>query len=191
MLSFGKVRYLLILLATLVVIGIIATVSFNTKSSSLTPTPAPQQTLPNNVDIALNNAHFTEMRGAIVAWELVATNATYSKKGDLAALRSIIMTFPATKSAGKCTVTAREGTYSNTTKNVTLKGNVHVETENGASFDTETLDYNATRSLFTTNEIIHCKQAKMILTARGMELDVKHQKARFLKEIDAVISELK
>lgn len=190
MVSTRNIRLLLLLLALLVVVGVTATMVTKSKPTGATSGITPQQTLPNNVDIALHNVRFTEMHGSTVAWELVASDATYSKSGDLATLHNITMKFAATKNAGACTVTAREGTYSNTSRNVTLRGAVHIETENNARFDTESLDYNAARSRFLTKDPIQFIHDRMALNARGMELDVVHQKAYFLHEVDAVVSGL-
>lgn len=176
------------MLVLLVALGIILTVSFKTTSRSVVETPVPQQTLPHNVDIALHNARFTEMRDATVVWELVASRATYSKSGDVATLHDITMTFAATKNAGKCIVTAQEGTYFDKTRNVSLRGNVHIETENGARFDTDALEYDSKRSLFSSKSVITFNHDRLSLKASEMELDVVHQKARFYKETDAIVS---
>lgn len=190
MVSTRNIRLLLLLLVLLATLGVTTRMITRSKPGGVTPGVPPQQTLPNNVDIALHNVRFTEMRGSAIAWELIASDATYSKSGDLATLHNITMKFAATRNAGSCTVTAREGTYSNTSRNVTLRGAVHVETENNARFDTESLDYNAARSLFLTKEHIRFSHDRMTLNARGMELDVVHQKAHFLHETDAVVSGL-
>lgn len=188
MVSTRNIRLLLLLLVLPVTLGIITKIVSRSRSEQIKSDQIPQQTLPNNVDIALHNARFTEIRGSAVVWELVATDAVYSKNGELATLQDITMNFSATRNAGKCTVTARKGTYSNKTRNVELHGSVHIETENGAYFDTETLHYRATRSIFTTKDVIKFNHDRLTLTAKGMELDVGQQKVRFFDKIDAIVS---
>lgn len=176
------------MLVLLAILGITAKMTTKPGSHKATTGTIPQQTLPDNVDIALQNARFTEIKGNRTVWELIASNATYSKSGDLANLNNITMKFAAIKNSGKCTVTAAKGTYSNSSRNVTLNGAIHIETENNALFDTESLNYNATSSRFMTQEPIRFSHDRMTLNAVGMELDVEHQKAHFLQEVDAVIS---
>ena len=65
-----------------------------------------------------------------------------------------------------------------------------MKTESGAVFDSESIDYLASRSLFITNEPVMFQQQRMTLTARGMELDVKQQTVRFNKAVDANVEGL-
>ncbi|MGD0586315.1 MAG: LPS export ABC transporter periplasmic protein LptC, partial [Oryzomonas sp.] len=87
-------------------------------------------------------------------------------------------------------VTAEKGTYYNKSRNVALRGKVHVVTETGVSFDTETIDYLAAQSQFRTSDEVTCRQQRLTLSARGMELDVASQKARFLTAVDARVAGL-
>jgi len=105
-------------------------------------------------------------------------------------LSDIRMKFVKTASAGALTVTAVKGTYFNKSRNVALRGKVHVVTETGGIFDTEAIDYLAAHSQFRTSDEVTCRQQRLMLTARGMELDVASEKARFLKAVDARVAGL-
>jgi LPS export ABC transporter protein LptC len=185
MVSPRNIRLALALLVTAAIVGIVAAISlkgFRTTS----PEPVSQQ-LPHNIDVALHNARFTEMRDGIPVWELVAERTEYDKTGDVAYLTDITMVYAKSRSNGSITLTASKGQYSNSSKNIHLQGKVHVVTESGMVFDTESLDYLADSSQFRTAEHVDFHHERLTLAAIGMELDAKTEKSRFFKSVDAVV----
>jgi LPS export ABC transporter protein LptC len=127
------------------------------------------------------------MREGVTVWELIAERAEYDKTGDLAYLSDVKMVFAKSGSNGNITVTAAKGEYVNASRNVSLRGKVHVVTESGIIFDTESLDYLAGPALFRTAERVDFKHERLSLAAMGMEMDVKTETSHFLKSIDAVV----
>ena len=185
MVSPRNIRLALAILVMAATIGIVAAI-FQKGSRPAPPEPVPQQ-LPREIDAALHDARFTEVRSGKVVWVLVAERAEYDKRGGTAYLTGIRMDFAGSRSKGNTTLTAAKGEYSIENRNVKLRGKVHVVSESGAVFDSESLDYLASRSRFTTTEPVMFRQQRMALTARGMELDVKEQQVRFNKAIDATV----
>jgi len=185
MVSPRNIRFALALLVTAAIVGIVAAISlkgFRTTS----PEPVSQQ-LPQNIDVALQNARFTEMRDGATVWELVAKRAEYDKTGDVAYLSEIHMVYARTRTHGSITLTASKGEYSNSSRNIRLRGKVHVVTESGMVFDTETLDYLAEPSLFRTADRVDFHHERLSLAAIGMELYAKTETSRFFKPVDAVV----
>lgn len=166
-------------------IGIVAAIS-QKGSKSTPPEPVPQH-IPKNIDLALQDARFTEMRDGKVVWVLVAERAEYDKDGEVANLTGIKMDFKKTLTAGAVAVTAANGSYSDKSKIVKLRGKVKLVTEDGAVFETESIDYIADRSSFITKTPVKLRHQRLGLTAHGMELDVRSQLANFHKPVDAVI----
>lgn len=186
MVSPRNIRFALALLVTAAIVGIVAAISlkgFRTTS----PKPVSQQ-LPQNIDVALQNARFTEMRDGITVWELVAEHAEYDKTGDVVYLSVIRMVYAKSRTNGSITLTASKGEYSNTSKNIRLRGNVHVVTESGMVFDTDSLDYLAESSQFRTADHVDFHHERLTLAAKGMELDAKTETSRFFKSVDAVVA---
>lgn len=167
------------------IVGIVAAISI--KGSRRAPIESANLQLPQNIDVAMQNVRFAEMRNGTAVWELVAERAEYDKSGDVAYLSNIRMEFAKTRTVETITVTAAKGEYFSKNNDVKLRGKVHVTTGTNASFDTESLDYQANKSQFHTSESVKFHHQRMALSAKGMELDVKDQKARFLKEIDATV----
>jgi LPS export ABC transporter protein LptC len=185
MVSPRNIRYALALLVTTACVGIVAAISFK-GSRTAPPEPASKQ-LPQNIDVSLNDARFTEMRDGIVVWEMVASRADYDKNGENAFLDDVKMVFTKSHSNGTITVTASRGEYANASKNIRLQGKVHVVSESGMTFDSESLDYLAGPALFRTIDRVEFHHERLSLVAIGMEMDVKSEKNRFFKSIDAVV----
>lgn len=188
MVSPRNIRFVLALLVAAAIIGIVAAISFKGSRTAL-PEPVSSQ-IPQNIDVALHTARFTDMRDGVTVWELVADRAEYDKTGDVAYLSDVHMVFAKTRTNGSITVTASKGEYANASRNVRLRGKVHVVTESGMVFDTESLDYLAGPALFRTAERVDFHHERLWLAAIGMELDVKTETSRFFKAIEAVVKDL-
>ncbi|BCS53464.1 LPS export ABC transporter periplasmic protein LptC [Geobacter sp. SVR] len=186
MVSPRNIRLVLATLVIATIIGLMAAIFLKSSRSAPPPEPMSRQ-LSQNIDIALNNARFTEMRDGTVAWELIAERAAYDKTGELARLTGIRLTFAKPQAADTIVVTAEKGEYSDKSKNIRLMGKVHMETGEGATFDTTSIEYLAKSSLLRTNDPVKVRHQRLELTARGMELKVKDQKARFGRPVDATV----
>ncbi len=180
------IRPLLALLVTAAIIGI-ATVVIRNGSEESKPVPPASQQLPQNIDIALNKARFSEIQDGLLVWELFADRAEYDKSGDTVYLRGVRMEFRKTASQGAITVTAGTGEYFITKKDISLKGNVLVVTDEGAQFVTESIFYKGAMNHFTTDSPVIFSQQRIQLNATGMDLAVKSQKAYFKSSIVATI----
>lgn len=180
------IRPLLALLVTAAVFGI-ATVVFRNGAHNSAPVRSAKQQLPNNIDVALKKARFSEIQNGLLAWELFAERAHYDKEGDKAYLSDIRMEFQRNRSHGAITVTADNGEYSSTTKNVRLDGHVHVFTEDGASFTTRSVEYKGDTAHFITQDPVDFRQQRLQLTAVGMDMGVRNQQVHFYSSINASI----
>jgi LPS export ABC transporter protein LptC len=188
MVSPRNIRLALALLVISATIGIMAAI-FQKGSKPAPPEPVSHQ-LPLNVDLALQKAHFTEVRDGVIMWTIIAERAEYNKKGDVVHLSDIHMKFFKSRTVGSIMVTADTGTYSTKSKNVNLRGKVHVTSESGIVFDTPTLDYLASPSHFKTADTVTFRQKRMTLTAQGMDLYVDKQDVHFFKAVDATVAGL-
>lgn len=182
--------YIRPLLALIVVAGLMGIAIAVFRSGSHEPVPAStvSQQLPKNIDVALKKALFSEIKEGTVVWELAAERADYDKSGSIAYLSDVRMDFKHTASQGSIVVTADSGEYSSDTKDVYLKGNVHLVTEEGADFRTTSIKYRGATSVFSTNEPISFKQERLQLTAVGMDLGANSQRARFHSSVNSVLN---
>ena len=140
MVSSVYIRPLLALLIMAAIIGLGVALFRDAPHGAIPVRPANRQ-LPHNIDIALKKARFSEIQDGVIVWELASERVDYDKTGDTAYLSDIHMEFQRSRSHGTVTVTADSGEYSSSSKNVRLKGHVHVVTEDGASFKTSSIVY--------------------------------------------------
>lgn len=180
------IRPLLALLVLAAIVGLAAVV-FRNGSHESAPVPSATPQLPKNIDVALKNARFSEIQDGVLVWDLVAERVDYDKTGEIAYLSNIRMEFQKTSSQGAMTVTADKGEYFSTKKNVSLTGNVRLVTEEGASFNTASINYNGASSLFTTRSPVVFRQERLQLNAVGMDMNVKTQKAIFKSSVSSSI----
>jgi LPS export ABC transporter protein LptC len=185
MLSPRNIRFALALLVTSAIVGIVIAISLKGFRPT-SPGPVSQQ-LPQNIDVALQNARFSEMREGVTVWELVAKRVEYDKTGETAFLTDIHMVYVKSGTNGSITLTASKGEYSNISKNIRLRGKVHVVTDSGIVFDTDSLDYLAESSLFRTADHVNFYHERLSLSATGMEFYAKTETSRFFKPVDAVV----
>ncbi len=186
MVSSVYIRPLLALLVMAAIIGLAAVVLRN-GSHGTVPVRSANQQLPHNIDVALKKARFSEIQDGLIAWELVAERVDYDKGGDMAYLSGVRMEFRNTGEHGAVTVTADSGEYSSLAKNVRLNGHIHVVTEDGASFKTDSIAYAGAIDQFSTTAQVFFQQKRLQLTAIGMDLGVKSQRAHFHSAVDASI----
>jgi len=185
MVSPGNIRLVLAIIVTTAIIGIVAVISM--KGSKQAPPEQVSRQLPPNIDVALHDARFSEMRDGAVVWNLVAKRADYDKNGEKAYLSDIRMVFSQSRAGGAITVTARKGTYYSKRKDVRLEGDVRVETGSGAAFETDVLDYSAKQSRFRTASPVRFSHERITLEAVGMELFTATETCRFLKSVTASV----
>jgi LPS export ABC transporter protein LptC len=185
MVSPRNIRLALAITVIAAVIGIVAVIS---KKGSRPVSPEPvSRNIPGNIDLALQDARLTEIRDGAVVWVLVADKAEYDKNGETARLTGIRMEFSKTAAAGSVTVTAFKGDYDAKTKNVKLRGKVRLVTEDGAVFETDSIDYVSASSSFITRQPVKFRHQRLQLSASGMKMSVLKQQADFHKPVDAVI----
>jgi len=165
----------------------IATAIFQKGSKPTHPPPDSGQLRPN-VDLALSKAKLSEVHGNTTVWTIVADRADYDKSGEAVYLTGVRMDFPQNNEEGSIVVTSNKGTYYTKNKNIALRGNVHVTTESGIVFDTETLDYESSASRFRTADNVTFRQQRMTLTARGMDLYTNTDTAQFNSPVQAVVA---
>lgn len=180
------IKPLLALLVIAAIAGITVAVLRHGTHDPAPVRPASQQ-LPHNIDVALKKARFSEIQGGLLVWELIAERVDYDKGGETAYLSDIRMEFQRSGSHGAITVTADRGEYLSSAKTVRLNGHVHVVTEDGASFKTASIVYTAVNAQFSTPDPVVFQQQRLQLTAIGMDLGVKTERARFHSSVDATV----
>jgi LPS export ABC transporter protein LptC len=125
--------------------------------------------LQNSVDLQIKGFVYTEVGEANAKWEVKAETATYNKKQDLALFDKVQIKL--TTSDGKVFImVADEGRMLIKEKNIEIKGNVVINSENGDKFSTDYLNYNDAEKKFYTDAPVTMENKHMKITGRGLAL---------------------
>ena len=123
--NLNKIRRFLAIAAALAAIFVIATIVFRMQQES-SPKLAIRK-LPVQVDVSLQKVHFTEVRQGVKRWDLTAERAEYNKETDTTSLSGVELLIAGGDKVGELRVMADRADYRNSTKDVTLSGNVKGE----------------------------------------------------------------
>jgi LPS export ABC transporter protein LptC len=183
MITTGKIRQILalaIITATLAIAGAIALKAYRgMRSVPLLPS------LPKNIDVSLQKIHYTETKGGMKKWDLVADKAEYGKVNELIRLAVIRLEVAGAGKEGELVLTADRGTYQTASKNVDLFGNVVAKSASGMVFTTGQAAYAAARSMVHTADRVKFSDGSLTVEGRGMEFLVEEKKMKILQDVTA------
>ncbi len=117
--------------------------------------PSPEELvelLPKDVDLALQNLHYTQNEDGRRRWTLDADKAEYLKDGNKAKLETVNLLYYKARSFGDVQLQAERGELDQNSRELDVWGNVILTTERREQFFTEHLHYNdEQRRLSTEN----------------------------------------
>ena len=143
--------------------------------------------LPKNIDVSLQKIHYTETREGVKKWDLVAEKADYDKSREVTRLTDVRLVVAGNGSTGEITLTAPVADYHNTTKDVTLNGQVEARSVSGMEFTTSDVKYIAASSLLKTSNPVKFTDGKLTLEGVGMEFKPATKNVRVLSKVTANI----
>lgn len=177
------------MLATAIILASISlAVYIGLKVRSREPAPPPQASLPQGVDLSLEQLSFSEVRDGVTRWELVAERADHDRQKEITFLSRPVMTVPPSRGNGALTLKADKAEYDNRTRDVRLRGNVVVTGDKGAVIRTGRADYLSSLDSIRTNDRVHIQQPGLTVSGTGMELSTETRNARLLSAVEAVVS---
>ena len=125
--------------------------------------------LQDSVDLQIKGFVYTEVGENNVKWEVKAETATYDKKQNLAVLDMVRIKL--TTSDGKVfEMSADKGQMLTKKKNIEIKGNVVITSDDGDKFSTDHLSYNDAQKKFYTDAPVTMENKRMKLTGKGLTL---------------------
>lgn len=185
MLTLSPRRIKQILAITILVPTLALVVVIFRQQRTTSPETVPKTSSPN-IDMAMNQVRFSEMRDDATLWELVAERADYAKEPGVVHLKKVrLETFEG--KTGGVVITSQTGRYHEAKRLVTMQGTVHAVTRKGMIFDTDLLEYLPASGMLLTDHAVSVLDGRLRLKARGMEASLKTEQVRFLHQVDAVI----
>lgn len=150
----------------------------------------PQQlveALPDGVELALDDLHYTHNEDGQRLWTLDAENAEYLKEGQRVLLQQVKLHYYRNNSFGEVELTADRGVFDQTVNSLDVEGNVIVTAARGEQLFTERLHYDDKARLLTTEEPVRMLSEQMELSGRGMIVDLDQGRMQVLHDVRSVL----
>jgi LPS export ABC transporter protein LptC len=177
------------MLATAIILACIyLAVHIGLKVRSREPAPPPKASLPQGVDVSLEQLQFSEVRDGVTRWELVAERADNDRQKEITFLSRPVMTVPPSRGNGPLTLKADKAEYDNRSRDVRLMGNVVVTGDKGAVLRTGRAEYLSSLDKIRTTDRVHVQQPGLTVSGTGMELSTETRNVRLLSAVEAVVS---
>jgi LPS export ABC transporter protein LptC len=178
-----KIQFILIAIAFTTLILVIVALVRNSRppdnSKHLANLPS------RGVEMQLDNVHYEQInQHGFKEWELDALSAQFFRSENKIVLQSLTATFFSNE--GKIyTLVAEKGELYTDSKNVKVSGNVVANTHEGYQIKTDSLQYSAQKRTITTNDKVALSGKDMVMTGRGMIVDLELEKLHILGEVKA------
>jgi len=128
--------------------------------------------LPENIDLALEDLHYTQNEDGQRSWTLDADKAEYQGDSSLAKLEVVKLLFYDTGQFGDLMLQADQGQLVQETSQVDVRGNVILTTGRGDQLFTERLHYDDQVRQLSTEDPIRFLSSQLELTGTGLQIDI-------------------
>ncbi|MFK5926523.1 MAG: LPS export ABC transporter periplasmic protein LptC [Desulfuromusa sp.] len=129
--------------------------------------------LPEDIDLALRDLHYTQNEEGQRRWTLDADKAEYQRDSDLAKLEAVKLLFYDAGDFGKVDLRADQGQLAQKTRQIDVWGNVILKTERGEQLFTERLHYDDQLHQLSTAAPIRFLSPQLELTGTGLQIDIQ------------------
>lgn len=180
-----KIRQLLALAIVVATLSLVAAIALKTYWGKRPAHTLPR--LPQNIDISLQQLHYTETRNGVKKWDMVAEKAEYDRKSDVTRLTAVRMVIAGDRRLGELTLTADRADYHNTSRDVWLIGHVVAKSTTGMRFTTDHAAYIAARAMLHTTDRVRFTDGTLTLEGDGMELMTDTKSVKILNDVTATI----
>ncbi len=142
-----------------------------------------------SVGVKMSGIHYSSTKDGQVEWVLDAKSATTYKGGEKTLFDAVRLVFYASD-ATTYKLTAKEGRVDESTGEVVVEGDVHVESLDGTySLKTDLLNYSSEMKRFETDRAIEIVASGMDVTGIGLMIDIDSEVLEVRKEVRAVLRE--
>ena len=160
------------LLALLIIISVIALTTVIYRHLQQQSPEEILSMLPENIDLALDDLHYTQSEDGQRRWTLDADKAEYQRDSSLATLDAVKLLFYDTGEFGNLTLQADQGELAQETSQVDVWGNVILTAERGDQLFTERLHYDDKVRQLSTADSFRFLSSQLELTGIGLQIDI-------------------
>ncbi len=139
--------------------------------------------LPKQIDLALEQLHYTQTEEGRRRWTLDADKAEYQRQQGQVSLKTVQLTLFEAGRLGQVRLQADQGLLDQEERQVEVWGNVIIKTERGEQLYTERLHYDDQQRRLHTDEPVRLLSKRMELTGIGMQVDLEQEQLLIKKDV--------
>ncbi|MBN1957501.1 MAG: LPS export ABC transporter periplasmic protein LptC [Desulfuromonadales bacterium] len=143
--------------------------------------------LPNDVDLALEDLHYTQNEDGQRRWTLDADRAEYLRDSSRAKLDAVSLTYYQAGAFGDVTLRAAHGEFDQTTRQLDVWGDVVVVTERKDRLLTERLHYDDIQRQLSNSVPFRFISPRLELTGTGLQLDIDQGRLLVKTDVNALL----
>lgn len=177
MISKGKLAQFLVIMIIVALSLVLAAGIWKGKSRPVQQDA--QQVCPADAEMKLTDMEFTEMQEGKRFWTLCASEAKYFQDQQKTLLQKVSLTLYLEKTGEEIHMESREGVLHAGTKDIELRGNIHVALPREYVLTTETAYYNHSSRIVESDDPVH-------ISGPGLELDGNRWKYRIADHVAKV-----
>ncbi|HIJ77457.1 MAG TPA: LPS export ABC transporter periplasmic protein LptC [Deltaproteobacteria bacterium] len=177
MISKGKLAQFLVIMIIVALSLVLAAGIWRGKSRPVQQDA--QQVCPADAEMKLTDMEFTEMQEGKRFWTLCASEAKYFQDQQKTLLQKVSLTLYLEKTGEEIHMESREGVLHAGTKDIELRGDIHVALPREYVLTTETAHYNHSSRIVESDDPVH-------ISGPGLELDGKRWKYRIADHVAKV-----
>lgn len=140
-------------------------------------------------DVALREFSYTETEAGVAKWTLKADSAEHDFSEDVTILENVRLDVFNQGEAGDVHLTSKSGRANLNTRDVTVRGNVIITTENDYQFESESVTFHGQASddgVVVSEDAVRITSQQLEITGRGIEVDLAHGTFLIKKNVTAV-----
>ena len=151
------------------------------------PLPESVESLPDNVDVALTNLHYSHNENGVRQWVLDADEAEYQRQAGVASLGNIKLKFFNTSSFSEIVLTAGQGTFDQNRNVIDVWDHVLVTTDRNDQLTLESLSYDqGIRQLQSAGPVTY-RSPRLLLSGQGLQLDIDDGFLQIMDQVRATL----
>lgn len=144
--------------------------------------------LPDNIDLALENLHYTQNEEGRRRWTLDAERAEYLRDSNQAKLESVSLLYYQAGSFGDVTLKAHHGQFDQESRQLDVWGSVLVATEREEKLYTERLHYDDQQRRLSNKEPFRWVSPQLELTGTGLQIDIDQGRLLVKRDVWALLT---
>jgi len=145
------------------------------------------KSLPEGIDLALEQIDYTHNEGGRNIWRLVADRAEHHATEGKVAISKLALTLFDEQGGDKLVLSANEGVVDQAFTRVDVWGEVVIRNQDGYTLTTESLHYQTHEQVASTDAPVRLNGKGLLVDAVGMTLDVEHRRLKLLAKVHTVL----